>query len=116
MIHFINSNPGLKSRFNCYFYFKDYTPDELSEIFHRIAKSSDYILNEEAVKKINELFTIFYSKKDDKFGNARLARNIFEKTVERLADRMAAVQNPTRQLLSTIEAVDIPEEVQINPI
>jgi len=110
MNHFINSNPGLKSRFNRYFHFKDYNPTELTEIYKRIAKKSGFILKEEAQKVLYDLFEKLCSTKDDKFGNARLARNIFEKTFEKHANRTSFIVSVTREMLTTIEAIDIPIE------
>lgn len=110
MNHFINSNPGLKSRFNRYFQFKDYQPSELTEIFRRMADKSGFILKEDALKTLNDLFEHLCSNKDDRFGNARLARNIFEKTFEKHANRTANIAPITREILTTIEAEDIPVE------
>jgi AAA+ superfamily predicted ATPase len=115
MNYFINSNPGLKSRFNRYFYFKDYDSTELTEIYRRIAEKSGFILKDEALKTLHELFEKLCSTKDDKFGNARLARNIFEKTFEKHANRTAYIAPITREILTTIEADDIPvKEFLIN--
>lgn len=110
MNYFINSNPGLKSRFNRYFYFKDYDSTELTEIYRRIAEKSGFILKDEALKTLHSLFEKLCSAKDDKFGNARLARNIFEKTFEKHANRTAYIAPVTREILTTIEAADIPVE------
>jgi len=110
MNYFINSNPGLKSRFNRYFYFKDYDSTELTEIYRRIAEKSGFILKDEALKTLHSLFEKLCSAKDDKFGNARLARSIFEKTFEKHANRTAYIAPITREILTTIEAADIPVE------
>jgi SpoVK/Ycf46/Vps4 family AAA+-type ATPase len=110
MNYFINSNPGFKSRFNRYFYFKDYDSTELTEIYRRIAEKSGFILKDEALKTLHSLFEKLCSAKDDKFGNARLARNIFEKTFEKHANRTAYIAPITREILTTIEAADIPVE------
>ncbi|MBC7523534.1 MAG: AAA family ATPase [Flavobacterium sp.] len=114
MNHFINSNPGLKSRFNRYFHFNDYNSTELTEIYKRIADKSGFILKEEAQKRLNNLFENLCSTKDDKFGNARLARNIFEKTFEKHANRTSTIAPITRDILTTIEEVDIPFNEFIN--
>jgi Holliday junction resolvasome RuvABC ATP-dependent DNA helicase subunit len=110
MNYFINSNPGLKSRFNRYFHFKDYDSTELTEIYKRIADKSGFILKDEALKTLHDLFEKLCSAKDDKFGNARLARNIFEKTFEKHANRTSYIAPITREILTTIEAADIPVE------
>lgn len=107
---FINSNPGLKSRFNRYFYFKDFNSDELTEIYKRLADKSGYFLKENALIKVKRVLDYQYSKRDNKFGNARLVRNLFEKTFERQANRTASIENYTREILTTIEDIDIPDE------
>ena len=114
MNHFINSNPGLKSRFNRYFHFNDYNSTELTEIYKRIADKSGFVLKDEAQKRLNDLFENLCSTKDDKFGNARLARNIFEKTFEKHANRTSTIAPITRDILTTIEEVDIPFNDFIN--
>ena len=114
MNHFINSNPGLKSRFNRYFHFNDYNSTELTEIYKRIADKSGFVLKEETQKRLNDLFENLCSTKDDKFGNARLARNIFEKTFEKHANRTSTIAPITRDILTTIEEVDIPFNEFIN--
>lgn len=79
MERFINSNPGLKSRFNRYFYFEDSKPNELFQIFLRLAKQNQYTIAKDAQQKALELFTELYDHRDQRFGNGRLVRNIFEK-------------------------------------
>ncbi len=108
MEYFIESNPGLKSRFNKYFNFQDYKPNELVEIYKKLATSSGFILEKEAVNSVSELFDLLYSNKNDKFGNARLVRNVFEKTFEKQANRTAILENINREILTTIKAEDIP--------
>lgn len=114
MAHFINSNPGLKSRFNRYFYFNDYTALELTEIYKRMAEKSGFVFSEKTLNRLTELFEVLCSKKDDKFGNARLARNIFEKTFEKHANRTASIAPITREILTTIEPIDIPFDDFVN--
>jgi len=76
MNHFIDSNPGLKSRFNRYFYFKDYTPQELTEIYTRVTTKAGFVLTTTALQRLNELFTVLHANKNKQFGNARLAQYI----------------------------------------
>jgi Holliday junction resolvasome RuvABC ATP-dependent DNA helicase subunit len=114
MVHFINSNPGLKSRFNRYFYFNDYSPQELTEIFKRMAEKYSFIFSENSINRVTEIFEILCSRKDDKFGNARLARNIIEKTFQKHADRTATITPITREILTTIEPEDIPFDEFVN--
>lgn len=108
MANFLESNPGLKSRFNKYFDFNDYSPEELVQIYIKQAKNSGFVIEPDAISKITQLFESLYKNKDDKFGNARLVRNVFEKTFEKQANRAANIENVTKELLITIKAEDIP--------
>lgn len=109
MLRFVESNPGLKSRFNRYFYFNDYTPDELVAIFNKMCKDSHFQPTEEANQKLKSLLTGLYERRDRTFGNARLVRNLFEKTIERQANRLAVINTLTDEILTTILPEDIPE-------
>ncbi|KAF2519750.1 AAA family ATPase [Flavobacterium salilacus subsp. salilacus] len=108
MNHFINSNPGLQSRFGKYFYFKDYDGDELTQIYSKMAEKAGFILTGAAHTKVKELFTILYANKGDKFGNARLARNVFGTSFTKHANRTAPIAPITREILTTMEEADIP--------
>lgn len=107
MARFIGSNPGLKSRFNRYFYFENYTPDELLAIFEIFCKNCNLKITDQAKKCLTNLFSELYANKDKTFGNGRLARNIFEKTIERQANRIAAIVPLTDELITTITEEDI---------
>lgn len=88
MQKFINSNPGLKSRFNKYLYFKDYTAEELQTIFDGFLKKYDYHLADDAKEAVKEAITEMEAKKDANFANAREVRNLFEKIITRQALRI----------------------------
>ena len=102
MGEFINSNPGLESRFNKYFYFEDYNGEQLAEIFLSMCAKNGYKTNAETTEKIGRAFAEFYEGRDENFGNARDVRNIFEKAVARQADRIAQMENPGREDLMTL--------------
>jgi SpoVK/Ycf46/Vps4 family AAA+-type ATPase len=107
---FINDNPGLKSRFNRYVHFHDYNAKELSAIFKSFCDKTQYKLTKAAITKLRQTLQQLIANKDETFGNGRLARNLFEKTIEKQANRLAASTIPiTKQLLITVEAEDIPE-------
>jgi Holliday junction resolvasome RuvABC ATP-dependent DNA helicase subunit len=114
MSKFLATNPGLKSRFNKYLSFDDYSPEQLQKIFVRLCDSSSFKLTPDAEQKLLGIFKILYEVKDETFGNARLARNLFEHTVNNQANRIIALTDITEELLSTIEAVDIPVDVEIH--
>lgn len=105
---FIDSNPGLQSRFNRYIHFSDYNAEELTAIFKLNLKKFDYELTNDAEQKISHLFSYAVSHKDQNFGNGRYARNVLEKTLENQATRLASVSEITEQMLRTIEEHDIP--------
>lgn len=105
---FIDSNPGLQSRFNRYIHFSDYNAEELMAIFKLNLKKFDYELTNDAEQKISHLFSYAVSHKDQNFGNGRYARNVLEKTLENQATRLATVSEITEQMLRTIEEHDIP--------
>ena len=91
---FITSNPGLQSRFNKYFYFEDYTGQQLMEIFEGRCKKNSYVLTDGAKEAAAEFFDRLYENRDANFGNARDVRNLFEDMVVRQADRLSALDAP----------------------
>jgi AAA+ superfamily predicted ATPase/uncharacterized protein YerC len=105
---FIESNPGLKSRFNRYFYFNDYTPEELLAIFERMSGKSHFKLTLEAREKLLKIFNQLYDNRDKNFGNARMVRNLFEKSIEKQANRLAVLSSLTDEVLTTLVPEDIP--------
>jgi len=107
MDYFLEANPGLKSRFNRYFEFLHYQPQELTAIFELFCEKGNYTLTDDAKEKLTNLFTSAYDTKDDTFGNGRFARNLFEKMMEQHANRIANITPLTDLLLTTIEAEDI---------
>lgn len=114
MNQFLVTNPGLKSRFNKYFYFEDYKPVQLVEIFELFCNNAGFKLSIDARKKVATLFQLLHDVRDETFGNARLARNVFERSVNNQANRIIAIPDITENILSTIEAVDIPGELELN--
>src|SRR3989304_2535038 len=108
MQRFIEANPGLKSRFNRYFYFEHYNPAELLAISEKFCKDGDYILTAGAKEKLKTVFDALYAKKDRTFGNGRLVRNIFEKIIERQCNRIAHIAPLTHEILTTLTDDDIP--------
>ena len=99
---FINSNPGLQSRFNKYFYFEDYTGEQLIKIFEGMCKKNGYAMDGEARDTAVEFFQQLYENRDENFGNARDARNLFEDMVVRQADRLSAEEAPDKDALMRI--------------
>jgi AAA+ superfamily predicted ATPase len=105
---FLESNSGLKSRFNRYIEFKDYSPNELESIYIQKCEKLDYKLNKEAQEKLKNVLIDAFTQRDISFGNGRYVRNLFEKTLERQANRIAGLNTLTKEILSTINEEDIP--------
>jgi Cdc6-like AAA superfamily ATPase len=104
---FIDSNPGLQSRFNRYIEFPDYSAEELYQIFEMSAKQFDYKISKGAEIPLKEHLLKIVSNKDKNFGNARFVRNLFEKTLECQANRLSGETNLTTEKLSEITKEDI---------
>ena len=107
MREFIDSNPGLKSRFNKFFEFPDYTVDELQQIFDLQCKKYQYKLDEDAKKAVKEEIIKLEAEKGENFANAREVRNLFEKIITNQATRVAAIEDVDEETLSTITMEDL---------
>ena len=110
MEDFISSNPGLRSRFNKFLLFEDYTPGELVEIFKGFCGKASFKLTPAAEQRLLDLFKLLSLTRDESFGNARTARNLFEMTISKQANRIVTLANINEEILSTIDEVDIPTE------
>jgi AAA+ superfamily predicted ATPase/uncharacterized tellurite resistance protein B-like protein len=111
MTIFIESNPGLESRFNRYFYFDHYQPEELLAIFEKMCGKNHFKLADDAREKLRVVFEDLYVKRDKTFGNARLVRNLFERVIEKQANRLAVMTSLSDETLATLLAEDIPAEI-----
>ncbi|MBQ0070108.1 MAG: AAA family ATPase, partial [Bacteroidales bacterium] len=107
MKDFIDSNPGLQSRFNRYINFEDYSKDELKEIFKKIIVDYEYKLSEESEKTLDNVISEAVANKDKNFGNGRYVRNLFEKTIQNQAVRLSKIGTTTVDDLTTICPEDI---------
>lgn len=110
MQDFINTNPGLQSRFNRYIDFPDYSAEELLQIFKKNVEKFDYKLDKEALVSMSEYFQHAVENKDANFGNARFVRNIFEKTLEKQANRLSTDSDLDIGELTLITLADLPIE------
>ena len=93
MHDFIDTNPGLKSRFTQTIHFDDYTPDELTEIFLHLAQDKNFTIDDDTRAAIHRQFEQLYLRRDKNFGNAREARRIFNEAVERQSQRLVKLMN-----------------------
>lgn len=110
MEEFVNSNPGLKSRFNKYILFKDYTGDQLYDIFMSMCEKQDYVPNEPGKKYVKEYFNELVEKHDENFANAREVRNYIERAISRQATRIVELDKVTDKQLKTLTKSDLEEK------
>ena len=110
MNKFFESNPGLKSRFNTFIEFKDYSANELIDILKSVCHQNDYSLSKELVELLQKFFSEEVSEKDEHFANGRLARNIYDDLVMNHARRVVSIANPTDEDLSRL----IDKDFEIN--
>ena len=115
MDNFIHANPGLESRFNKYFFFEDYTGEQLMDIFRSMCKKNGYTLDKQAEDYAVQGFKDLYENRDENFGNARDVRNVFERAVARQADRLAVMEAPTKEDLMALTVADLSGEEEDSP-
>ena len=106
MERFLQSNPGLESRFNKYFYFEDYTGPQLNQIFHSLCRKNGYQPYQELEQFTPGFFEELFANRDDNFGNAREVRNLFERLISAQSDRVAALEAPNREDLMAFTLAD----------
>ena len=110
MERFINSNPGLKSRFNKYIEFPDYSIDELMAIFDLNLKKYDYVMDDEVRKHVREKLSAMKLASFENFANARAVRNLFEDIITNQATRIAAMKAPTLEDMKTLTNEDLTDD------
>lgn len=104
---FINSNPGLESRFNRYIHFDDYSDLELMDIFCYNLNKGQYRITQEALLQVYRIINEKLAQKDARFGNARYIRNLFEKIVQKQSDRLASLGEVSKEQLTMITEDDV---------
>jgi hypothetical protein len=108
MARFIESNPGLASRFRTTITFDDYTDDELVEIFVRLAGAADFEPTEGCLAALR--LQLARAPRGVGFGNARFVRNALDAAVGHHAWRLRSVDEPTVEDLRTLTAGDLVDE------
>ena len=107
---FIDSNPGLKSRFSEYFHFDDYLPEELYQIALYVANHKQLTIADDAQEYLKEQLTEAYRKRDNSFGNARFVNGVVEEAKQDMGLRLMKSENMealTKEDLSTITLSDL---------
>lgn len=107
MNHFFESNPGLKSRFNTFIEFPDYSASELQKIFLKICKDNDYELEDAASFQVLNYMEQQVAEKSENFANGRLVRNLYDDVTMNHAKRVVKIPNPDRKTLSLICCSDL---------
>lgn len=113
MKQFLDSNPGLKSRFKLYFEFSDYLPQELSQIAEYAAGQMDVKLTAGAKNKLDEIIIDAYRKRDRTFGNARFVYDLIEKAKINLGLRVMKQEAPRELKKSELETIEIRDVVSL---
>ena len=106
MEKFLNSNPGLESRFNKFIYFDDYNGEDLYKIFISMCVDSSLKLDEKAEDYAIDYFNRMYEKRSMNFANGRAVRNLFEKVVTAQANRLAELDSISDDELNTLTVED----------
>ena len=107
MEKFLNANPGLRSRFNKFLYFQDYTAEELRHIFEGLCTQSGVTLDPDAGDYVQSFFEKRIASHPQNFANAREVRNYFEQALGRQADRIVADGKVTDDELARVTLEDV---------
>lgn len=104
---FINSNTGLKSRFNKYIHFEDYEPDALESLFYNFCKQAEYVVDEDAKKDLRLYIEHLYEHRNHNFANGRTIRNFFENVLTAQINRISSNFDISDDKINVIQFEDI---------
>ena len=107
MNRFLESNLGLKSRFNKSIIFEDYSPNELLDIFELFCKLNDMKLSSDARDNLIQYLSELSDEKSENFANGREMRNLFEKAITNQANRLSHYNDISDEELNIIKTEDI---------
>ncbi|MCL1804044.1 MAG: AAA family ATPase [Eubacteriaceae bacterium] len=107
MESFLQSNPGLRSRFNKYIHFADYDEDEMMGILESNCKKMQMSMTKKATDSAREAFEQKVARKGTNFANGRDVRNYFEKAITNQANRIASLESVSDEMLNTIIFADV---------
>ena len=111
MHQFIHSNPGLRSRFDKYFEFEDYTPDQMFTIAIGMFLNEEVVPDVEAGTHLKDYFTYIFETRDEHFGNARTVRQVVAESVKNQHLRLASMRKEDRtpEIMGTVIFDDVKE-------
>lgn len=107
MESFLQSNPGLKSRFNEYIHFDDYSEEELFLIFGLLCEQNDFRMDLEAQDTLKSYLNDLCTHKPDNFANGREMRNLFDKSKKAHSNRLASLNEISDEDLITFKKDDL---------
>ena len=113
MKYFIDSNPGLRSRFKHFFKFKDYTPQELTEIALVAAKAKEVKLDDKAYIQLDEMIIDAYRIRDRSFGNARFVYDLIDQAKINMGLRLMQRANPEKLSMKELSLIKQKDVLQI---
>lgn len=106
---FIESNPGLKSRFSQYFHFDDYMPDELYQIALYTAEHKQLTISQDAQFYLQEQLTEAYRSRDNSFGNARFVNAVIEEAKQDMGLRLMKSENMEALTKEDLSMLTLPD-------
>lgn len=112
MESFLQSNPGLKSRFNEYIHFDDYSEEELFMIFGLLCEQNDFRMDLEAQETLKSYLNELCIHKPDNFANGREMRNLFDKSKSAHANRLASLNEISDEDLITFKKDDLLKAIE----
>ena len=116
MRQFLDSNPGLRSRFTRFIEFPDYTLDELVEVLQGMLRQARCSLTPEAVVRARSLLSQLRAPPAEGFANARTARTLFERMLANQSNRLATDLDLSREDLTILQADDVPAPRSLNQL
>ncbi|BBB93093.1 MAG TPA: stage V sporulation protein K [Methylomusa anaerophila] len=116
MENFLQTNPGLKSRFPIHINFPDYHEPELMQIAEQMCLKRQYQLTSQTKAALIKVLNLSEKGAEENFGNARTVRNIIEKAIRRQAVRLISKQHISREELMLIEPGDLAEVGQCESV
>jgi len=115
MKHFIQSNPGLKSRFKHFLEFSDYLPQELVSIAEKVAQEKEIHFSDESFSIIREMITEAYRDRDKSFGNARFVEDLLERAKQQMAMRVMSRKKPSRLTRCELSEIQVSDVISLRP-